>query len=225
MSTNKTSVILLAPLLSLSAGTAIAAPAQQEQLDQSRAQEEARQERLGEERVETIAAPPPSTDLPADESVRFHISQITIENRTERFHFLERIARPYKDKELSLSDINKLIHTMNPSLMARGFSTSRVVVPEQNLSSGELVFLGYPIWWSDIPMPVYTFLDRENFAGKIILPFCTHEGSGLSGTDRTIAETTKADVKDGFALAGHIAQNSPDEARSALYEWMEKQGD
>ena len=94
-----------------------------------------------------------------------------------------------------------------------------------DLSKYDVVFLGYPIWWSDMPMPVYTFLDRENFAGKIILPFCTHEGSGLSGTDRTIAETTKADVKDGFALAGHIAQNSPDEARSALYEWMEKQGD
>ena len=53
MSTNKTSVILLASLLSLSAGTAVAAPAQQEQLDQSRAQEAKRQERLGEERVET----------------------------------------------------------------------------------------------------------------------------------------------------------------------------
>ncbi len=93
-----------------------------------------------------------------------------------------------------------------------------------DLSKYDVVFLGYPIWWSDMPMPVYTFLDRENFAGKIILPFCTHEGSGLSGTDRRIAETTKADVKDGFALAGHIAQNSPDEARSALYEWMSKQG-
>ena len=93
-----------------------------------------------------------------------------------------------------------------------------------DLSKYDVVFLGYPIWWSDMPMLVYTFLDRENFAGKIILPFCTHEGSGLSGTDRTIAETTKADVKDGFALAGHIAQNSPDEARSALYEWMSKQG-
>lgn len=93
-----------------------------------------------------------------------------------------------------------------------------------DLSKYDVVFLGYPIWWSDMPMPVYTFLDRENFAGKIILPFCTHEGSGLSDTDRRIAETTKADVKDGFALAGHIAQNSPDEARSALYEWMSKQG-
>ena len=135
---NRPSILLLIPLLSLSAIPAIAAPAQQEQLDQSRAQEAERQERLGEERVETMVSPPPSTDLPADESVRFHISQITIENQVERFRFLERIARPYVDKELSLSDINKLIHAMNQSLMARGFSTSRIVVPEQNLSSGEL---------------------------------------------------------------------------------------
>ena len=132
------SLLLLIPLLSFSAIPAIAAPAQQEQLDQLRAQEAERQERLGEERVETIVAPPPSTDLPADESVRFHIPQITIENQVERFRFLERIARSYVDKDLSLSDINKLIHAMNQSLMARGFSTSRIAIPEQNLSSGEL---------------------------------------------------------------------------------------
>ena len=135
---NRPSLLLLIPLLSFSAPPAIAAPSQQEQLDLSRAQESERQERLGEERVETIVPPPPSADLPADESVRLHISQITIENQVERFRFLERIARPYKNKELSLSDINKLIHTMNQSLMACGFSTSRIVVPEQNLSSGEL---------------------------------------------------------------------------------------
>ena len=135
---NRPSILLLIPLLALSAIPALAAPAQQEQLDQSRAQEAERQERLGEERVETIVPPLPSTDLPADESVRFHISHIRIENQVERFRFLERIARPYVDKELSLSDINKLIHAMNQSLMARGFSTSRIAIPEQNLSSGEL---------------------------------------------------------------------------------------
>ena len=89
-----------------------------------------------------------------------------------------------------------------------------------DLSKYDVVFLGYPIWWSDMPMPVYTFLDRENFAGKIILPFCTHEGSGLSDTQRSIADVTKADVREGFALQGHIAQKSPEEARTALYEWM-----
>jgi len=140
------SFLLLASILFLSAPLVIASPAQQEQLDQSRAQEAKRQERLGEERVEAIVPPPPSADLPADESVRFHISQITIENQVERFRFLERIARPYMNKELSLSDINKLINAMNHSLMARGVSTSRIVGPEQNLSSGELrlvLLVGY----------------------------------------------------------------------------------
>ena len=112
----RSSLLLIVPLLSLSSFSVFAAPAQQEQLDQSRAQEAERQERLGEERVETIVPPPPSTDLPADVSVRFYISQITIENQVERFRFLERIARPYVDKELSLSDINKLINAMNQSL-------------------------------------------------------------------------------------------------------------
>ena len=116
MQLNRPSILGLIPILPLFAVPAIAAPAQQEQLDLSRAQEAERQERLGEERVETIVPPPPSTDLPADVSVRFYISQITIENQVERFRFLERIARPYVDKELSLSDINKLINAMNQSL-------------------------------------------------------------------------------------------------------------
>ena len=106
------STLLLIPLLSLSTVSALAAPAQQEQLDQSRAQEAERQNRLGEERAEIVMPPTPFSDLPADESVRFHISHIRIENQVERFRFLERIARPYKDKELSLSDINKLINTI-----------------------------------------------------------------------------------------------------------------
>ena len=100
----------------------------------------------------------------------------------------------------------------------------KIVGELPDLSKYDVVFLGYPIWWSDMPMPVYTVLDRENFVGKIILPFCTHEGSGLSDTQRSIADVTKADVREGFALQGHIAQKSPEEARTALYEWMSKQG-
>ena len=147
MSTNKTSVILLTSLLSLSALSVSAAPpSQQEQLDQSRAQESERQERMNQERAEVVAPPPPSSDLPADESVRFHISHVTVEHQTERFRFLERLSRPYEGKELSLREINELVTAMNRALMSRGFSTSRVAVPEQNLSSGELrlvLLVGY----------------------------------------------------------------------------------
>ena len=85
MQLNRPTTFLLIPILSLSAVPAIATPAQQEQLDQSRAQEAERQERLSEERAKVVAPPPPSSDLSADESVRFHISHITIQNQTERF--------------------------------------------------------------------------------------------------------------------------------------------
>lgn len=88
----------------------------------------------------------------------------------------------------------------------------------------DILFLGYPIWWGDMPMPVYTFLESEKFTGMDILPFCTHEGSGISGTDRTIADITKGKVHAGFELEGHIAQNAPEEARAALYQWIEKEG-
>ena len=103
---NRPSILLLIPLLSFSAAPTIAAPAQQEQLDQSRAQETERQERLGEERVGAIVPPPPSADPPADERVRLHISQIMIEPQVERVHFLERIAHPWMRSCLSAISIN-----------------------------------------------------------------------------------------------------------------------
>ena len=69
----------------------------------------------------------------------FHISHVTVEHQTERFRFLERITHPV-DEELSLNDINKLNNAMNQSLMARGFSTSRIVVLEQNPLVGRTSF-------------------------------------------------------------------------------------
>ena len=131
-------LLLTAAILPLSISTAQAASlSQQEQLDQSRAQEAARQERLGVERVETIATPP-SSNLPADETVRFPIAKIVLENESGRFYFLRHIARDYEGHELSLKEINEAVGKMNHELMQRGFSTSRVVIPEQNLSEGML---------------------------------------------------------------------------------------
>lgn len=52
----------------------------------------------------------------------------------------------------------------------------------------ETVILGFPNWWADLPMPVYTFLEEYDFGTKTIIPFVTHGGSGFSGTIRTISE-------------------------------------
>ena len=51
--------------------------------------------------------------------------------------------------------------------------------------------LGYPNYWGTMPMAVYTFLERYDLTGKTVHPFCTHEGSGLSGTEGALRRAAK----------------------------------
>jgi len=57
----------------------------------------------------------------------------------------------------------------------------------ENIDQYDTIILGYPNWWADLPMPVYTFLESYDFAGKTIIPFVTHGGSSFSSTVGTIA--------------------------------------
>ena len=57
----------------------------------------------------------------------------------------------------------------------------------ENLDQYDTIILGYPNWWADLPMPVYTFLESYDFTGKTIIPFVTHGGSGFSNTVSTIS--------------------------------------
>ena len=70
------------------------------------------------------------------------------------------------------------------------------------------VYLGYPNWWGDMPMIVYTFIESQSFDGKTVIPFVTHEGSGLSGTPQKLRKALpKATVTEGVAITGSTAQN------------------
>jgi flavodoxin len=60
---------------------------------------------------------------------------------------------------------------------------------EVDLSKFDVIILGYPNWWSTMPMANFTFLESLDFAGKTLLPYCTHEGSGLGISEREIAKT------------------------------------
>jgi flavodoxin len=86
----------------------------------------------------------------------------------------------------------------------------------------DVIFLGYPNWWSDMPMCVYTFIEKHNWNGKTVVPFCTHEGSGLSRTESFIAEACKgATVAKGLAVRGETAQKKREQARKAVNSWIE----
>ena len=93
-----------------------------------------------------------------------------------------------------------------------------------DVSGYDVIFFGYPIWWGDLPMPCYTFFDKVKLEGKTVAPFCTHEGSGLSGTDRYIADTTKAKVTEALEMKGTTAQKNQDEAKKEVLAWLKKIG-
>jgi len=99
-----------------------------------------------------------------------------------------------------------------------------IVGTVDNMEDYDIVFVGYPNWWGRMPMIIYNFLESYDFSGKTVIPFCTHGGSGLSGTESTIADITGAEMMDGFDIAGEAAQNQRDKASEAVTEWLRKGG-
>ncbi len=94
-----------------------------------------------------------------------------------------------------------------------------------NMDDYDTIFLGYPIWWGDTPTIIKVFLQSYDFSGKTIIPFCTHAGSGLAGTDRTISGLCPdSTVGKGLAIRGSTAQNDQDSARESVTKWLSDSG-
>ena len=91
----------------------------------------------------------------------------------------------------------------------------------ENFDSYDTVFVGYPNWWGDMPMILYTFFDAYDFSGKTIIPFNTHGGSGFSNTISTIRSLEpNAEVKNGKS----ISRNSIQDAEQEIIDWVRSLG-
>jgi flavodoxin len=89
-----------------------------------------------------------------------------------------------------------------------------------NMDLYDVIYLGYPNWWGTFPMAVFTFLESYDFSGKTIIPFCTHEGSGLGNSERDIKNLCpNANVKPGLAIRGGSVKNADNE----ISDWIKKQ--
>ena len=89
----------------------------------------------------------------------------------------------------------------------------------ENPDQYDTILLGYPNWWGDMPMALYTFLEEYDFSGKTIIPFTAHGGSGFSDTVDTIAELQPdAEVSDeGLS----ISRNDVAEAQEEISSWAQ----
>lgn len=89
----------------------------------------------------------------------------------------------------------------------------------KNIAKYDTIYVGYPIWWSDMPQILYTFFDTYDLAGKNIIPFCTHGGSGLSGTVGRIKRLEpQAVVYNGLAVYRTDVMSSDTQVKA----WIEK---
>jgi flavodoxin len=90
-----------------------------------------------------------------------------------------------------------------------------------DMDSYDVIYIGYPIWYGTMPMTVFTFLESYDFSGKTIIPYCTHEGSGLGQSVRDIKKLCpNSRVHDGLAIKG----SSVNRTQNDVSAWLHKLG-
>lgn len=90
-----------------------------------------------------------------------------------------------------------------------------------NFADYDVIFVGYPNWWYDMPMVIYTLFNEYDFSGKTIVPFCTHGGSGFSQSVQTIGQLEKNAKVISIPA---ISRNNVAQSRKGLENWLQKQG-
>ena len=96
-----------------------------------------------------------------------------------------------------------------------------------DLSQYTTIFIDAPVWWGDWPMIMYTFFEQnaDGLSGKKLVPFSTHEGSGLSGFDKKLESACpNSTILDGLAIRGNDCQNKQDSVRGEVSDWLKGLG-
>lgn len=93
-------------------------------------------------------------------------------------------AEAYTDADLDYTQDNSRANQEQNSATARPEMKNPI-----DVSDYDTIYVGYPIWWNDVPRIVLTFLDSQDFTGKTVIPFCTSGGSGISGSLNTLKST------------------------------------
>lgn len=120
-------------------------------------------------------------------------------------------ATPYPEEYAALADQanEERLNGTHPSLATN----------IENFDDYDVIFVGYPIWWYQMPMAMYSFFDAYDFTGKTIIPFSSHGGSGWSGTVDDIAEMEpQATMVNGYSIPRNSVAESADGIRSWLRE-------
>lgn len=146
-----------------------------------------------------------------------HIIADMIAEATGADTFEIKTVTPYPESYKECTEVAKkeLADNARPKLAAK----------IKNMNDYDVIFLGYPIWWSDMPMAIYSFMESYNFNGKTIIPFSTSAGDVLTGKETTIPKYAKgAKVLPGIGIEGKRAQLNPNSVRPEVQKWLMQLG-
>ncbi len=157
-----------------------------------------------------------SASIVIDEEVRYgtteFIANMIAEEVGSDLHRIETVT-PYTTDFDELRDVN--YEEMQKKYLPE--------LKESNLdiSQYDTVFTGYPVWATEVPQAVLSFLNEYNFSGKTVVPFCTHDGYGAGNSYRTIREASHAaESPDGLSIE---AKDVPT-AEDTVAAWLEDTG-
>lgn len=168
-----------------------------------------------------------NTDYPDDYDASTSAS-IVIDNDT--FGTTEFVARmiqkstggdlhPIQTQEKYPTDFDEL-QDLNHTEMNEGFLPP-LVESSLDISKYETVFIGYPVWATDVPQAVLSFLNEYHLSGKTVVPFCTHDGYGAGGSFSTIKEVSYAEtLLDGLAIEAKDVPSS----EGMVADWLNSIG-
>ena len=90
-----------------------------------------------------------------------------------------------------------------------------------NLSQYDVIFIGGPIWWGTYPQVMFTFFKDHDLNGKRLIPFTTHEGSGLANCVEDVKKAfAGANVQKGFSIYGHEVRTG----KAKVEKWIKGLG-
>jgi flavodoxin len=101
----------------------------------------------------------------------------------------------------------------------RGNARPELTEKVEDINSYDVIYIGYPNWWGTMPMALFTFLESYDLSGKTIVPYCTHEGSGMGSSEGDIKRLCpKAKVLSGLVIRG----GSVDRADEDVANWLKE---
>lgn len=139
-----------------------------------------------------------------------YVARMIQEKTGGDLHLIETVT-PYTTDFEELRDVNH-------KEMAEGFFPE---LKESSLDMAEYdtIFVGFPIWATDVPQAVLSFLNQYDLSGKTVVPFCTHDGYGAGNSYESIREASHVDsVKEGIAIE---AKDVPG-AQDVVQEWLDR---